>query len=200
MVRLKMVRLARQKSGAVFSGLVFVVSLLLLLPLLWYGFGQDQGLYAYEVWLWREFGLLPYANCFDQNFPGIFLIHYFVQLTLGHSVTAFQFFDLVWQLLASLFIFIIVSSVFKNRMAGLIAAFFFCSSYLNLGQWDSGQRDGFLLLLYLAGFWILANKEIQEHFLMSALFAGLLLGFAFLIKPVAALVAVVYLAFILRSR
>ena len=69
--------------------LAVAVSSALLAPSLWYPLGPDQGLYAYAAWIWRDFGLLPYAHTFDHNFPGIFFLHYFVLSVLGRSGLGF---------------------------------------------------------------------------------------------------------------
>jgi len=53
----------QQKPGTLFSGLTIFSSLLLLSPLLWFGFGTDQGLHAYGAWDWRHHHLAPYLGC-----------------------------------------------------------------------------------------------------------------------------------------
>ena len=180
-------------------GLSFLISFLLLIPLLWYGLGEDQGLYSYSAWVWRNWGHAPYAYCFDQNFPGIFLIHYFVQSVFGESVTAFRFFDLIWQTATALMVYLVTAKIFKKSISGLLASAFYSISYVNLGPWNTGQRDGFLLLTYLICFWLFMEEKQEKRALIRALISGLLLGFAFMLKPVAAIAGLIFLALIFKT-
>jgi len=175
------------------------LSVLILLPTLWYGFGADHGLFSYGAWRWRKFGELPYVGIFDHNFPGIFLICYFIQETLGESVIAFRAFDLVWQICTALTIYKICVSVFRNYRAGLLAVILYGFFYLKLGPWDSGQRDGFLLLFYLLGFDLIRGTKDGDENFIRILLAGLLIGFALLVKPVAGLIGLVLMGMVWKS-
>jgi hypothetical protein len=187
--------LEKQKSGRIYGVLAVGFATFFLLPLLWYGWGEDQGLYAYGAWIWRKWGQAPYAHCFDQNFPGIFLIHYFIQTVFGESVTAFRVFDLLWQAGTVVMVYLVSARLFQNRISGLLSSVFYAIAYVDLGAWNTGQRDGFLLLLYLLSFWRLT----KNNNLVSALVAGLLIGLAFIIKPVAALMGLVFLGMIYKD-
>jgi len=188
-----------QSKDRAFLFLSLVVSFLILLPLLWYGFGADQGIFSYSVWIWRKFGQAPYTYVFDQAFPGIFLIHYFVQAVIGESVTSFRVFDLAWQSATAAVIYLVTFSIFKNRLAGLLASIMYSFFCLELGPWNSGQRDGFLTLLYLLSFWLLTRQEAARKILWQPILAGFLIGFAFLIKPTAALLALVFMVMIFKN-
>ena len=190
----------KQKPGTLFWGLIIFSSLLLLSPLLWFGFGTDQGLHAYGAWVWRNYHLAPYLGCFDHNFPGIFIIHYFTQLIFGESVLGFRVFDLIWQAATALMISLVSWAVFKNRTAGFLAAVFYSITYINMGAWDTGQRDGFLLLLYLLGFWLLTKPEAASAKIIAPAFSGLLIGFGFLLKPVAALIGFLFMLMLWKRR
>jgi hypothetical protein len=157
----------------------------------------DQVLYSYQAWAWRHFGQIPYKDTFDQNFPGIILVHYLVQVVLGESETAFRSFDIAWQTLTALLIYLIAGAVFKNRLSGFIAAVLYSIYYIDLGPWNSGQRDGLLVLLYLLSFWLLMPRREPRGPAYSAL-AGTLIGLGFLIKPVAAIAAVIFFALAIK--
>jgi len=191
--------LEQGKQSRFFGGLSALISFIILLPLLWYGFGVDHGIFSYAAWLWRQFSQPPYAYCFDQAFPGIFIIHYFVQTVLGEGVSAFRVLDLCWQTGTALVIFLAASSTFQNRWAGLLASLLYALFYVKLGPWDSGQRDGFFPLLYLGSFLLLGKRGTLAEETLSAFLAGLLIGSAFLLKPVAVLPGLVLLALLLRT-
>jgi hypothetical protein len=188
--------LEKRKIYWINLALAMVLSFLVLVPTLWFGIGADQGLHAYGAWVWRKFSLPPYIGCFDHNFPGIFILHYFIQSVFGESVTALRVFDLLWQMASAYFAFQIAMKIFRAHFAGFFAAVLYAFAYLNLAQWDSAQRDGFLPLLYFASFWLFMRKSPYTY---SALVSGLLLGFGFTLKPVAALPALVLLAFIIQN-
>lgn len=176
-----------------------VIALAIMLPVLWQGLGVDHGIFSYSAWIWRKFGQPPYLFCFDQAFPGIFLIHYFVQAVMGESVTAFRVFDLAWQVASAIMLYLVVASTFQNRGAGLLAAVLYSFFYVKLGPWDTGQRDGFFPLLYLLSFVLLKPLSGKRTGLLAPALAGLLIGFALLIKPVAGAIALVLVALALVS-
>jgi len=173
--------LEKQKINFLYLFLTLISCLAVLFPILWFGFGSDQGLYSYGAWLWRKFGLIPYLHCFDHNFPGIFLIHYWAQTILGESITGLRFFDLIWQVFTITMLYLISSFLAESPRAGFFSALFYSIFYVQLGPWDTAQRDGFLLLIYLLAFWLV----ILHQGILSRIFAGIILGFGFLIKPIA---------------
>ena len=189
--------MAKLKPGWILGIGSVSLAFLLLLPLLWYGLGADQGWFSYSAWVWRKFGLVPYRDLFEQNFPGIFFIHYFVQATLGESITAFRVFDLAWQTATAGMIYLVAVSIFQNRLSGFLAATLYPIYYLGLGPWHTGQRDEFFLLCYLLSFRLFMRGQ-EGRDIPRAAAAGLLIGFACLVKPVAALAGMVLLALVIK--
>ena len=188
------------KSGRIYGLVSALVSFLILLPLLWYGFGADHGLFSYAVWVWRHFGQRPYIDVFDQAFPGIFIFHYLAQSLFGESVTAFRALDLAWQTATAIMVYLMAAFIFRNRLAGFLGSALYAIYYIDLGPWHTGQRDDFFLLSYLLCFWLFRRKPERRELLYSAL-AGLAVGFACLFKPVAAAAGLVLLALaVSRSR
>jgi len=181
------------KSDRIYGPASALVSFLFLLPLLWYGFGADHGLFSYAVWVWRHFGQRPYIDVFDQAFPGIFIIHYLAQALLGESVTAFRVWDLAWQTATAIMIYLVAASIFRNRLAGFLGSALYAIYYLDLGPWHTGQRDDFFLLSYLLCLWLFRRKPDRREAAYSAL-AGFAAGVACLFKPVAAASGLVLLA------
>jgi len=185
--------------GYIYGFASVLFSFLILLCLLWYGFGGDQAWFSYCAWVWRKFGQPPYIAVFEQNFPGIFIIHYFIQSFLGESITALRVFDLAWQTATAFLIYLVSVRIFKNPFAGMLSAVLYSIYYVNLGLWHTGERDGFLLLLYLASFHLLIRKPGERPGPAAAMLCGLLLGFGFLVKPVAAIPGLIFAGFIFKS-
>jgi len=193
---LRTLKANRQKW--IYFALSISISALVLLPTLWYAFGPDHGMCAYAAWIWRRFGQLPYVNYFEGDFPGIFLIYYFIQAVLGESVTGFRAFDLIWQTATAAFLYLITERAFRKPMAGLIASLLYAIFYLGLGFWNTGERDGFLLLPCAAAFWLYFRRAPGRAPAWQAALAGLLFGFAFLVKPVAALPGLIFAGILLK--
>ena len=191
--------LDKQEHFRIFAGLSLGLGFLLLLPTLWFGFGADHGMTAYGAWIWREFGELPYVHYFEGDFPGIFLLNYFIQETLGESVSAFRIFDLLWQSATVLLIFLVSSAVFGKPMAGFLAGMLYAVYYYGLGYWNTGERDTFLLLPCLVSFWLYFRRWPEEAGLQYSVLTGLLFGFAFLVKPVAALPGLLFAGVVFKS-
>ena len=188
-----------KESGRSWFLLTLFLSALLLVPTLWFGFGADQGLHSYGAWVWRKFALAPYAGTFDHNFPGIFLICYLIQAVLGESVTAFRIFDLLWQVLTALMIYLVSCHAFQNRLSGFFSAIFYSIYYLGLGPWDTGHPDTFLLGFYLVSFWFLLKSDNRPARIAFGL-AGWFLGTALVVKPIAIIPGLIFLLFPASSK
>ena len=188
-----------RRPGLVYGFASVMLSFLVLCSTLWYGFGGDQAWFSYCAWVWRKFGQVPYVDVFEQNFPGIFIIHYFVQAVLGEGVSAFRFFDLAWQTATAFLLYLAAGRIFANRLSGLLAAVLYSLYYVNLGLWHTGERDGFLLLLYVSSFLLLFRREPAEAGIFDVVPSGLLLGVGFIIKPIAVFEWLVLAALIWKS-
>jgi len=191
--------LDKQEHFWIYGGLSLGLGFLILLPTLWFGFGADHGICAYGAWLWHRFGQLPYISYFEWNFPGIFLIYYFIQVALGESVTSFRIFDLAWQSATAGLLFLITARAFRKPWAGLLACTLYALYYLGLGYWNTGERDTFLLLPCLLSFGVYFRLWPKSAGLHYAMLTGLLFGFAFLVKPIAALPGLLFAGVVLKS-
>src|SRR5579883_2593240 len=107
-----------------------------------YPFNNDNALYAYMADLALK-GHLPYIGSWDQNFPGIILIHAAQIIISGHSQLAFHIFDIVLQLLGS-YLLILLGERLHSLRAGILAALLASLYYLQQGLWMSGERDTYV--------------------------------------------------------
>jgi hypothetical protein len=192
--------LEKQRRDWLYNFLNVLPAFLILLPLLWYGMAEDQGLFSCCVWAWRAYGLKPYVDIFVADFPGIFILHYVIQAVLGESVTAFRIFDLAWQAATALMVYLISVKIFKNRISGVLGSAFYAISYLDLGAWNTGERDGFFLLFYLLSLWLCIQEKSKPWETIRPAAAGFFMGCAFLIKPYSALTALIFLGLIARTQ
>ena len=148
---------------------------------LWFNFGMDQSVYAYAAWVWKHYQLPPYVGVWDENFPGIFLVHRLALEIFGETILGFRIFDFIVQLGSAAGIFVVARRLSGSARAGFLAAVFFSLYYFELGPMPTGEREGFVLFIFLAS--IVLSLTLEWSPLLSAICIGLLLGFAFLLKP-----------------
>src|SRR5580692_3236986 len=107
-----------------------------------YPFNNDNALYAYMADLALK-GHLPYLGSWDQNFPGIILIHAVQMLVSGHSQLAFHIFDILLQLIGSYLLIRIGERLYDIR-AGMLAAVLAALYYVHQGLGMAGERDSYV--------------------------------------------------------
>jgi len=148
-----------------------------------YPFNNDNALYAYMADLALK-GHLPYIGSWDQNFPGIILIHAAQIIISGHSQLAFHIFDIVLQLLGS-YLLILLGERLHSLRAGILAALLASLYYLQQGLWMSGERDTYVSIM-LVGAMLLALDRKRP------VAVGFLSALAFLFRPTYASYALVF--------
>jgi len=151
-----------------------------LLLTLWHGVGSDQASYIYGAWVWKRFHLPPYVGSWDQNFPGIYIIHLLALELFGDSVLGFRAFDFLVQLSCLGMIFYLSKKISGISIAGFIAVIFYGIFYYGHGSWGEGQREAFIFWLLLIA--LSAVSREKDNWLKPVM-SGLAVGFAFLIKP-----------------
>lgn len=129
--------------------------------------------------LWLK-GYPPYIGSWDQNFPGIIIIHAIENLLLGDSIFAFRVWDVLFQLL-TVFLIYRTTSVISDKRAGWIAGVLYALYYTHQNLNIAGEREVYITLCLL-GILLLFEREKRNYYLI-----GLLLGFTIVIRPTSAL-------------
>jgi hypothetical protein len=155
-----------------------------------YPFNNDNALYAYMSALLLE-GRMPYLGSWDQNFPGILLVHAPQILLLGRSQIAFHVWDIFLQLVGSYFLFRLGlrwGGKTAAFLAPVIAAFY----YVQQGLWMAGERDTYISILVL-----LALFEVTDRYRLERrdILVGVVLGLAILFRPTFAALVPVFLLY-----
>lgn len=148
---------------------------------LWFGIGVDTATISYCSWVWKTHGLPPYVGCIEGDYPGIFVIHRLVLELLGDSVLDFRVFNLVIQLAALVMVFYLARRFSGLSPAGLLSALFYATYYYRLDYYNAGQREEYVLWLVILS--VIIGLVLKQRFYLRALLVGLLVSFAFLIKP-----------------
>jgi hypothetical protein len=148
-----------------------------------YPFNNDNALYAYMADLALK-GHLPYLGSWDQNFPGIILIHVIQILVSGHSQLAFHIFDIALQLIGSVLLILLGKRLYDSR-AGMLAAILASLYYVQQGLWMSGERDPYVSIMLLAALYLALDGRLPA-------LVGFLCSVAFLFRPTYASYAVIF--------
>lgn len=164
--------------------LVLGASAIVLSCTLTYPFNNDNALYAYMAQLLVK-GHLPYVGSWDQNFPGIVFIQAIGQLVFGSSQLAFHIYDILLQLVGLYLIIRLLTHVHSWR-AGALAALLCALYFVQAGFWMGGERDTYVTILVVGAALLTVTGR-------SALWVGVLVALAFLIRPTYALYGPVFL-------
>ena len=146
----------------------------------------DQALYQYMAERLMS-GDRLYVEVWDQNGPGIVLVHWISTRLMGSSPVAFRVFDALWQLATTIALMALVLRHERRWNAAWLAAGLYVLSYYSLGYVQTGQREGFAVLPLLMMAHLLIRSQngssrLAPRLMRSTLAGGLGL-FVFAIKP-----------------
>ena len=167
----------------------------LLLPILSYRMGLDQGVFAY---IGAEIvdGRWPYVETWDHAFPGLMFLNAGEIILFGKSGALFRLFDWLYQMGCVWFIYSITRQV-SDRTGGYFASALYVLVYQGYGPWNTAQREGFAMLFVLWGFWLYLTAKNRRP-LFTTIGVGIGLGLAVTIKPTMLALASLYAPLLLR--
>jgi len=149
---------------------------------------HDAALMHYVAWLISQ-GAVPYRDAFDQNTPGIYLIHLAVLKLAGPGDVVWRAFDLGW-LAATAGLMYRYCRPLGDRWSAAVPGLLFAIHHVSGGASLAGQRDFLLCLFLLAGTYGVARSCEMRGRIMPLCGAGLALGVATMVKPLAGLLLV----------
>ncbi len=174
--------------------LVFVAAGLALLPV---PFTRDQGIYAYNAWMWLG-DSVPFRDTFGHKGPLLYLV-YAVSLKLsGGAMWGPNLFDLVSRTFAVVFAFLLGRDM-AGRRAGLWSALFCGLPLLGIFNscWWNAQAETFMLPFLAASAWLAAPWAKTRGFRAAA--SGFLSSQAVMLKPNAVVLALFLLAWLVAT-
>jgi hypothetical protein len=167
---------------------VLGLTVILLFQLLLFQYGRDQGIYAVvSGFLLR--GGVPYLDVWDFKTPGIYFVYALARVLFGGSMLSIRVLEVIG-LLSMVYAF----SLFSKRhlgspVPGILGGALAVLSHLELEFWHTAQPESFGAVILS---WALvlstyeARPQDRRHSLKqlgSWTAAGVLFGFAFLLKP-----------------
>ncbi|HTN87681.1 MAG TPA: glycosyltransferase family 39 protein, partial [Sorangium sp.] len=114
----------------------------LLLQILTYGYGRDQGIYAIVARAVLDGGM-PYRDAFDFKPPGIFLIYALARALFGPAqwgIRALEVLGLAGMCLAMVSL---AGRAFGDRRVGVVAAALAVLVHAQLDFWHTAQPESF---------------------------------------------------------
>jgi hypothetical protein len=143
-------------------------------------FERDEGEYAYIAQQMLQ-GVPPYVSAYSMKLPGIYAVYALIMAVFGQTYTAVHLGLLIFNAATIFIVFIVARKVF-GPLAGVMAGGVFAAISLTSevsGLWANAEH--FVILPALAGLLLIYNIEGKNRY-FKLITAGLLLGFAFVIK------------------
>jgi 4-amino-4-deoxy-L-arabinose transferase-like glycosyltransferase len=163
--------------GAALLGTALLRLRLLSMPL-----ERDEGEYAYAARCWLE-GILPYVGVYNMKMPGIYACYAAIFAIGGQSIEAIHAGLLIANLATALVLFLFARRLTGTYVATLAASMFLIMSLDRSVQGLFANAENFVLLPAMLGITLLTPREPSRPTgLPAIIFAGLLLGAAWLIK------------------
>lgn len=126
---------------------------------------------------------VPYIGSWDNNFPGIMLLHALSIMMLGPSGLAFRIFDVFIQLAFVGFFYRFLSRWLTARTA-VIAAILYSFYYVAGSTYLFGQQDGYGMMFVLVGTAFVLDKGERMRFRSPSIIVGALItGLSILMRP-----------------
>ena len=160
---------------------VSVVVLAVLIGSRRWEYQHDTPVMMYITYLYDAYGLLPYRDVYDMNFPGTHVWDYFVAKVFGYDDPGIWWANvLVMALIAGVTVAALRG---LGRFVGWFAAALYALVYLKFGPEFTLQRDHVALAPLLAGVWLTLAPPARLSFAMRAGLVGVCVALAMTIKP-----------------
>ena len=182
---------SRGSADRALAVVCYVVIAFLLLQILSFGYGRDQGIYAMVA---RSVvaGGMPYRDAWDFKPPGIFLVYAATRAILGSSQTGIRVVEVVGLVAMIAAMVRLTGEWWGDRRIGLLAGAIAVLVHAQLDFWHTAQPESFggmvtIFALALLGP-VMGNPAAEvraesRSMTRRLVIAGALFGFAGLLKP-----------------
>jgi hypothetical protein len=175
---------AREPRGyeRTLSALLWLCIALLLLQVITFGYGRDQGIYAVVARTMLHGGM-PYRDAWDFKPPGIFLVYALSRAVLGAGQGAIRGLEVLGLAAMVLGMVHLARRWWGQPLVGLLAGALAVLVHTQLDFWHTAQPESFGGMLIVAGLVVGTTPAVgRKRWLLHGL-AGLLFGCAGLLKP-----------------
>ncbi|WP_437276307.1 glycosyltransferase family 39 protein [Sorangium sp. So ce375] len=159
----------------------------LLLQILTYGYGRDQGIYAMVARAVLDGGM-PYRDAFDFKPPGIFLIYALARALFGPAQWGIRVLEVLGLAGMCLAMASLAARLFDDRRIGVVAAALAVLVHAQLDFWHTAQPESFGGMLTIVALLVAtprggAGAPRPAPRAASLVASGALFGAAGLLKP-----------------
>lgn len=178
--------------------LLFIVLLSILIRVPYFNcpLFTDEGVYAYQAYLWMEQGINFYKSYFYIMLPGFPLVYALIFKTLGTEPFQIRFFLAFWNAIALIFIYLTAKKLFYEKIALLSAFLYSCFSWLPLIKGNVGKEMFMLLPISISlYFYVLYHENFKTWPLfLAGFFSSLAVVFRqSALPPLACLLIFIYI-------
>jgi multisubunit Na+/H+ antiporter MnhG subunit len=153
----------------------------LLVQILTYGYGRDQGIYAVVARAVLD-GQMPYRDAWDFKPPGVFLVYALARALFGGDQIGIRVLEAIGLAATSLGLVRLADAYWRRPAAGWIGAASFVLIHAQLDFWHTAQPESFGGMLTVFALWLAAQPR-GSRTRLAWLGAGALFGAAGLLKP-----------------
>ncbi|MBK9258264.1 MAG: glycosyltransferase family 39 protein [Polyangiaceae bacterium] len=153
----------------------------MLIQILLYGHGRDQGIYSVVARTVLEGGM-PYRDAWDFKPPGIFLVYAVARAVFGSGEWPIRALEVLGVALTCLGLVELTRRHWNNTQMGLMAAVIMTFAHAQLDFWHTSQPESFGGMLTIAAL-LFAPRPNKATTNRDWFVAGCLFGIAGLLKP-----------------
>ena len=168
---------------ATWKWLLIGSGLALLVMMLAYPFGYDQGAFMVGGEMTVKHGAIPYRDFLDTKPPIIFFIYGISSLIFGHHEWSIRAFDILFQIASLFYFFKLLKRITGDEKLATTSVFLYALLYVTSGYWMTAQAETFALLPSLVAFDLTDRilGQNNRHFVLG-IYAGLACAILFLLK------------------
>lgn len=159
--------------------LVGVLILVLLLPLLTYPLGPDNGLFFVAGQKIVNQGAVPYRDIVDVKPPLIYYVYGLSILLFGDHEVSIRILDLLFQLATCFFLIVLVRRATGSDRWAATAGLLYPVMYISPNYVNMSQVESFVGFLLFPCIWLLMFRRTARGFLTIGLLCGVLTFFKF---------------------
>jgi hypothetical protein len=159
----------------------------------------NTSVHHYIAWLMRQ-GYVPYRDAFDINTPGVYLLQLAALTVVGTDDLGLRLWEVAWLLATSAVLYLYCRPL-ADRWAAAAVSLLFALYHVGGGTRHAGERDFFLCIFLLLTVWGTARYLERPTAWWPLIGAGLCVGAAAMLKPLAVLLGLACAAVLaLRDR
>ena len=159
--------------------ILFGLLVVLLLPILSYPLGPDNGLFYVSGQKIVTQGAVPYRDIVDVKPPLIYYTNAIAITAFGDSPLSIRLLDLLLQLLTCFLLFKLMRRASGSDRSGAIATVLYALLYIGLNYANTSQVESYLGLFALPSLYLFLFRRSPSSFMLIGFLCGILVFYKF---------------------